>query len=161
MNQDLHFQRFRLRVGRAGLFFLSYAAFEVPSNLMLVRFGARRWLARIMLTWGLLAAGMMFVRTPTQFYLMRFLLGLAEAGFFPGAIFYLMGWFPAAYRGRAISQFYIAFPLSTVGHGAPLAGAILGLHGPAGAQRLAMALSGRGPAGHSSERVVFPCGAAG
>ena len=130
MNQDLHFSASVYGLG-AGLFFLSYAAFEVPSNLLLMRFGARRWLARIMLTWGLLAVGMMFVRTPIQFYAMRFLLGLAEAGFFPGAVFYLMGWFPAEHRGRAISRFYIAFPLSTVVMGA-LAGALLGLHGRLG-----------------------------
>ncbi len=130
MNQELHFSASVYGLG-AGLFFLSYAAFEVPSNLLLMRFGARRWLARIMLTWGLLAAGMMLVRTPTQFYGMRFLLGLAEAGFFPGAVFYLMGWFPAEYRGRAISRFYIAFPLSTVAMGA-LAGVLLGLHGRLG-----------------------------
>src|SRR6476469_711008 len=89
MNQDLHFSATVYGLG-GGLFFLSYALLEVPSNLLLVRFGARRWLARIMLTWGLLAAGMMFVRTPTQFYVMRFLLGAAEAGFFPGVVFFFM-----------------------------------------------------------------------
>src|ERR1700750_1011710 len=82
MNQDLHFSATVYGLG-GGLFFLSYALLEVPSNLLLVRFGARRWIARIMLTWGVVAAGMMFVRTPAQFYVMRFLLGLAEAGFFP------------------------------------------------------------------------------
>ena len=71
-----------------------------------------------MLTWGLIAAGMMLVRTPTQFYVMRFLLGAAEAGFFPGVVFYLMQWFPAAQRGRAISRFYVALPLSSVVMGA-------------------------------------------
>src|SRR5579862_8166030 len=103
MNQDLHFSATVYGLG-GGLFFLSYAVLEVPSNLLLVRFGARRWLARIMLTWGLLAAAMMFVRTPMQFYVMRFLLGAAEAGFFPGVVFYLMQWFPAEHRGRAISR---------------------------------------------------------
>src|SRR5271165_2150544 len=88
MNRDLHFSASIYGFG-AGLFFISYAALEVPSNLLLVRFGARRWIARIMLTWGVLAAGMMFVRTPFQFYVMRFLLGAAEAGFFPGVIYYL------------------------------------------------------------------------
>jgi ACS family tartrate transporter-like MFS transporter len=130
MNQDLHFSASVYGLG-AGLFFLSYAAFEVPSNLLLVRFGARRWLARIMLTWGLLAMGMMFVRTPLQFYLMRFLLGLAEAGFFPGVIYYLTQWFPADHRGRAISRFYVAWPVSSVVMGA-LAGALLGLQGRLG-----------------------------
>src|ERR1700730_14258627 len=81
MNRDLHFSAASYGLG-AGLFFQSYAACEIPSNLLLVRFGARRWIARIMFTWGFLAMGMMFVRTPTQFYVMRFLLGMAEAGFF-------------------------------------------------------------------------------
>ncbi|HEX4182557.1 MAG TPA: MFS transporter [Caulobacteraceae bacterium] len=130
MNADLHFSATVYGLG-AGLFFLSYAALEVPSNLMLIRFGARRWIARIMLTWGLLAIGMLFVRTPVQFYAMRFLLGAAEAGFFPGVIFYLTQWFPAEQRGRAISRFYIAWPLSTVVMGA-LAGTLLGLQGRLG-----------------------------
>jgi MFS family permease len=124
MNQDLHFSSAVYGLG-GGLFFLSYAVLEVPSNLMLMRFGARRWLARIMLTWGLLAAGMMFVRSPNQFYVMRFLLGAAEAGFFPGVVYYLMQWFPASERGRAISRFYVALPLSSVVMGA-LAGTLLG-----------------------------------
>jgi ACS family tartrate transporter-like MFS transporter len=127
MNDDLHFSATVYGLG-GGLFFLSYALLEVPSNLLLVRFGARRWLARIMFTWGVLAAGMMFVRTPAQFYVMRFLLGAAEAGFFPGVVFYLMQWFPAEHRGRAISRFYVAFPLSSVVMGG-IAGALLNLHG--------------------------------
>ena len=130
MNQDLHFSASIYGFG-ASLFFLSYAACEAPSNLLLMRFGARRWIARIMLTWGALAAGMLFVRTPVQFYVMRFLLGMAEAGFFPGVVFYLMSWFPAAARGRAISRFYVALPLSSVVMGA-LAGALLNLNGTAG-----------------------------
>ena len=117
MNRDLHFSGTVYGFG-AGLFFVAYAACEVPSNLLLYRFGARRWLARIMLTWGLLAMGMMFVRTPVQFYTMRFLLGLAEAGFFPGVIFYLSEWFPARMRARVISRFYIALPLSSTFIGA-------------------------------------------
>jgi len=127
MNADLHFSATVYGLG-GGLFFLSYAVLEVPSNLMLVRFGARRWLARIMLTWGILAAGMMFVKTPFQFYIMRFLLGAAEAGFFPGVVLYLSYWFPASYRGRAVSRFYFAYPLSSVVMGA-LAGPLLGLGG--------------------------------
>jgi MFS transporter, ACS family, tartrate transporter len=130
MNQDLHFSAAVYGLG-GGLFFLSYALFEVPSNLLLVRFGARRWIARIMLTWGVVAAGMMFVRTPMQFYVMRFLLGLAEAGFFPGVIFYLTEWFPADYRGRAISRFYIAWPLSSVVMGG-VAGMLLNMQGRLG-----------------------------
>jgi ACS family tartrate transporter-like MFS transporter len=127
MNQDLHFSATVYGLG-GGLFFLSYAFFEVPSNLLLLRFGARRWIARIMVTWGILAAGMMFVRTPMQFYAIRFLLGMAEAGFFPGVVCFLMQWFPAEYRGRAISRFYIAYPLSAAVMGA-IAGPLLGLDG--------------------------------
>jgi MFS transporter, ACS family, tartrate transporter len=130
MNHDLHFSASMYGFG-AGLFFISYAACEVPSNLMLFRFGARRWLARIMFTWGLLAMGMMFVKTPTQFYIMRFLLGMAEAGFFPGVVFYLMQWFPAGMRARTLSRFYISLPLSSAVMGA-LAGALLNLQGKLG-----------------------------
>jgi MFS transporter, ACS family, tartrate transporter len=88
MNRDLHFSASAYGFG-AGLFFLSYAVCEVPANLMLLRFGARRWIARIMLTWGLLAAAMVLIRKPWEFYLVRLLLGAAEAGFFPGAVYYL------------------------------------------------------------------------
>ena len=88
MNRDLHFSATVYGFG-AGLFFLSYSACEIPSNLLLYRFGARRWLARIMLTWGLVAMAMIFVRTPLEFYIVRFFLGMAEAGFFPGVLFYL------------------------------------------------------------------------
>lgn len=130
MNADLGFSATVYGLG-AGLFYLAYAAFEVPSNVFLTRFGARRWIARIMITWGLVAAGMMFVSTPMQFYVMRFLLGMAEAGFFPGAIYYLAQWFPRAHRGRAISRFYIAGPLGTIVMGS-VSGALLGLDGAAG-----------------------------
>ena len=127
MNRDLHFSQTVFGLG-AGLFFLSYAALEIPSNLLLVRFGARRWLARIMLTWGLISIAMMLVRTPAEFYTGRLLLGAAEAGFFPGVIFYLMQWFPAGERAKAISRFYISFPLATVLMGA-VAGWLLHLNG--------------------------------
>jgi ACS family tartrate transporter-like MFS transporter len=130
MNRDLHFSAAVYGFG-AGLFFVAYAACEVPSNLLLHRFGARRWLARIMLTWGLLAMGMMFVRTPVEFYAMRFLLGVAEAGFFPGVIFYLSEWFPARLRARVISRFYVALPLSSTVMGA-VAGPLLHLQGTLG-----------------------------
>jgi ACS family tartrate transporter-like MFS transporter len=130
MNRDLHFSATVYGFG-AGLFFLSYSVCEVPSNLLLVRFGARRWLARIMLTWGLLAIGMMFVKTPAQFYVMRFLLGVAEAGFFPGVVYYLMQWFPPSTRARAISGFYISLPLSSVVMGS-IAGGLLNLQGKFG-----------------------------
>ncbi len=130
MNRDLHFSATTYGLG-AGLFFLSYAVCEVPSNLLLVRFGARRWLARIMLTWGVLAIAMMFVKTPLQFYVIRFLLGMAEAGFFPGVVFYLMQWFPPEARARAVSGFYISLPLSSVVMGS-IAGALLNLQGRLG-----------------------------
>jgi len=127
MNSELKFSPAAYGFG-AGIFFLSYSLFEVPSNLILARVGARRWLARIAITWGLLACSMMWVRTPQQFYAVRFLLGMAEAGFFPGVIYYLSLWFPATYRARAISAIIIGIPLSQV-LGAPLGGALLGLSG--------------------------------
>jgi ACS family tartrate transporter-like MFS transporter len=130
MNDDLHFTATVYGFG-AGLFSLSYCLLEVPSNVALARFGARRWISRIMLTWGALAVGMLFVRTPAQFYTMRFLLGAAEAGFFPGVLFYLKHWFPATHSGRAISRFYIAVPLGAAFMGA-ISGPLLGLGGIAG-----------------------------
>jgi MFS transporter, ACS family, tartrate transporter len=129
MNVDLGFSATVYGLG-GGLFFLSYALFEVPSNVLLARFGARRWIARIMITWGLLGTGMMFVKTPTQFYVVRFLLGAAEAGFYPGVIYYLSQWYPRSHRGRAFSIFYSAVPLSSVVMGS-LAGVLLGLSGHA------------------------------
>ena len=110
---------------------MSYAAFEVPSNLLLCRFGARRWLSRIMITWGVLAIAMIFVKTPMQFYVVRFLLGMAEAGFFPGVVFYLTQWFPPNMRAGAISGFYVSLPLSAAVMGV-LAGALLSLQGKIG-----------------------------
>jgi ACS family tartrate transporter-like MFS transporter len=130
MNRDLNFSASVYGFG-AGLFFIGYALCEVPSNLLLLRFGAKRWLARIMFTWGFLAAAMMLVRTPLEFNILRFLLGMAEAGFFPGIIYYLTLWFPARMRARAVSRFYIALPLSSVVMGS-LAGWLLGLGGKLG-----------------------------
>ncbi len=130
MNSDLHFSATVYGLG-AGLFFIGYAVCEVPSNLMLLRFGARRWLARIMFTWGILATTMMLVRTPWEFYGVRLLLGIAEAGFFPGVVYYLTLWFPARVRARAVSRFYIALPLSSAVMGS-LAGWLLGLNGRMG-----------------------------
>src|SRR4051812_5880179 len=89
----------------AGIFFLGYFLFEVPSNLILERVGARRWIARIMLTWGVLSAAMLFVRSPFSFYALRFLLGIAEAGFFPGVVLYITYWTPATSRARAMARF--------------------------------------------------------
>jgi MFS transporter, ACS family, tartrate transporter len=130
MNRDLHFSASVYGFG-AGVFFLSYALCEIPSNLLLVRFGARRWIARIMITWGVLAALMMFVKTPLEFYVLRFLLGMAEAGFFPGVVYYLTLWFPQGSRSRAISRFYIAIPISGMLM-ASLSGLLLGLQGRLG-----------------------------
>ncbi len=130
MNEDLAFSATVYGLG-GGLFFLGYALFEIPSNLMLVRFGARKWIARIMITWGLLSAGMMFVETPLQFYVLRFLLGVAEAGFYPGVIFYFAGWFPPCHRGRAVSRFFVASLLASVAMGA-MSGWLLGMDGTRG-----------------------------
>ena len=130
MNDELRFSATVYGMG-AGAFYLAYALFEVPSNMLLTRFGARRWLARIMVSWGLIAAAMMFVRTPVQFYVMRFLLGVAEAGFFPGVVFYLSQWFPRAQRGRAISRFYFFGPLASAIMGAA-SPPLLALHGHLG-----------------------------
>ena len=137
MNRDLGFSATAYGFG-AGIFSLGYALFEVPSNLVLARVGARYWIARIMITWGLVAAAMMFVRTPIQFYSLRFLLGVAEAGFVPGIIYYLSGWFPASQRASALSRFFIAIPISAA-IGNPLSAWLLeldGLRGLAGWQWL-------------------------
>ncbi len=127
MNHDLQFSPAVYGLG-AGLFFIGYALFEVPSNLVLARVGARRWIARIMVTWGLISTAMMFVSGPASFYTLRFLLGVAEAGFFPGIIYYLSSWYPAAQRARAVSWFMVAIPLTIV-IGGPLAGYLLGMNG--------------------------------
>ncbi|HEX6398539.1 MAG TPA: MFS transporter [Steroidobacteraceae bacterium] len=134
MNSDLGLSETAYAFG-AGIFFIAYAACEIPSNALLVRFGARIWIARIMITWGLISAGTMFVQGEMSFYAMRFLLGAAEAGFLPGIVFYLSQWFPRLHRARAVSWFMIGIPLSIV-FGGPLSGWImdrfdehLGLHG--------------------------------
>ncbi|MBY8858538.1 MFS transporter [Nocardia sp. CA2R105] len=108
----------------AGIFFVGYFLFEVPSNMIMHRVGARRWIARIMITWGILSALMFLVHSPTQFYVMRFLLGAAEAGFIPGAIYYMSQWYPALRRGRAWGTFYLALAASGL-VGGPVAGLIL------------------------------------
>jgi MFS family permease len=113
MNADFGFSETIYSLG-AGIFFIGYALCEIPSNLILVRVGARLWIARIMITWGLISAGTMFVQGPTSFYVMRFLLGVAEAGFLPGIIYYLSEWFPREQRARAVSWFMIGIPLSVV-----------------------------------------------
>jgi len=111
----------------AGLFFAGYFVFQLPSNLLLERVGARRWLAALMVVWGAVSTSMIFVRTPHGFYALRFLLGVAEAGFFPGVILYLKNWFPADARARTVAWFMTAAPLSGV-VGGPISGALLGLH---------------------------------
>ncbi|HET6383075.1 MAG TPA: MFS transporter [Armatimonadota bacterium] len=132
MKSALHFGDVVYATG-AGIFFVGYFLFEIPSNLILHRIGARVWIARIMVTWGVISCCMMFVRTPASFYALRFLLGLAEAGFFPGMILYLTYWFPAEERARAVSRFMTATPLAGV-IGGPLSGALLKLHGRSGLQ---------------------------
>ncbi|MFT4066311.1 MFS transporter [Paraburkholderia sp.] len=128
--QDLGFSGAAYGLG-AGIFFVGYLLFEVPSNLVLYRIGARIWLARIMVTWGIVAALMMFIRTPMSFYALRFLLGVAEAGFVPGVLLYLTYWFPAMHRGRIMSLFLLGIPLALI-FGSPSAGLLLTLDGVAG-----------------------------
>lgn len=132
MNRDLGFGPAVYGFG-AGVFFLGYCLFEIPSNLVLYRVGARLWIARIMVTWGLAASAMMLVHAPWSFYLLRFLLGVAEAGFFPGIIFYLTWWYPARERARAYAWFLAAIPVCGV-IGGPISGALLGLDGRLGLQ---------------------------
>jgi MFS family permease len=111
-----------------GIFFVSYFLFEVPSNLLLEKVGARLWIARIMITWGFLAAGTAFVVGPSSFYTMRLLLGAAEAGFFPGVILYITYWFPSEYRARIVGMFTVAIPVSSF-LGSPISAALLGIDG--------------------------------
>ncbi len=125
MNADLGISAAAFGIG-SGIFFIGYILCEVPSNVMLERFGARLWIARIMISWGVLSAAMAFVQGPKSFYAVRFLLGIAEAGFFPGIIFYLTCWFPSQHRARIIALFMIALPLSSV-IGAPISTSLLGI----------------------------------
>ncbi|EGD00489.1 major facilitator superfamily protein [Burkholderia sp. TJI49] len=134
MLNDLRFSETVYGMG-AGIFFLGYFLFEVPSNLILHKVGARKWLARIMLTWAVISASFVFVKSPTVFYMLRFLLGVAEAGFAPGVILYLTYWYPSARRAKALSLFFMAIPLAGI-IGGPLSGWIMhSLHG-------AMAMAG-------------------
>ena len=111
-----------------GMFYISYIIFEIPSNVIMTRIGARIWIARIMITWGIVSAGMSLVHTPTQLYVMRFLLGMAEAGFTPGIIYYISCWFPKSNRARAMSFFYMGSVLASI-IGLPISGFILNMHG--------------------------------
>lgn len=115
----------------AGILFLGYCFFEIPSNVALYRVGARIWIARIMITWGLISAATIFVTGVKSWYWMRFLLGVAEAGFFPGITFYLATWFPAEYRARILAWFLVAIPATSV-IGGPVSGLLLGMNGVGG-----------------------------
>jgi len=123
MSQALNFSETVYGLG-AGIFFIGYFLFEVPSNLLMNKIGARIWIARIMITWGLISGAFAFVQTPTQFYVMRFLLGLAEAGFYPGIILYLTYWYPSHRRARIVAMFMAAIPISGI-FGNPLSGWIM------------------------------------
>ncbi len=127
MNADLGLTASMYGLG-VGMFYISYIIFEIPSNIIMTRVGARIWIARIMLTWGLVSAGMSLVQTPTQLYVMRFLLGMAEAGFTPGIIYYISCWFPRSNRARAMSFFYMGSVLASI-IGLPISGSILNMHG--------------------------------
>jgi MFS transporter, ACS family, tartrate transporter len=130
MNADLGLTT-RMYGVAAGLFYVTYVLLEVPSNLILAHVGARRWIARIMVSWGIVAAGMCLVQSATQLYVMRLLLGAAEAGFTPGIIYYLSCWYPRSDRARAMSFFYIGATLASM-IGVPLSGLLLGLNGAMG-----------------------------
>ena len=127
MNQDLGLSATEFGLG-AGILFAGYTTFEIPSNLALYRFGARRWIARIMITWGLVSIATALVYDANTFYAARFLLGIAEAGFFPGVTYYLTVWFPPQYRARMLAWFLVGVPLSTA-IGSPISGLLLEMNG--------------------------------
>lgn len=127
MNADLGLSASMYGLG-VGMFYISYIIFEIPSNIIMTRVGARVWIARIMITWGIVSAGMSLVQTPTQLYVMRFLLGMAEAGFTPGIIYYISCWFPKSNRARAMSFFYMGSVMASI-IGLPISGTILNMHG--------------------------------
>ncbi|MEM6161414.1 MFS transporter [Erwinia sp. P6884] len=127
MNADLGLSASMYGLG-VGMFYVSYILFEIPSNIIMTKVGARRWIARIMITWGIVSTGMAFVHSANQLYVMRFLLGMAEAGFAPGIIYYLSCWFPKSNRARAMSFFYMGSVAASI-IGLPVSGALLNLHG--------------------------------
>src|SRR6202453_4348782 len=142
MNQQLGLTASQFGLA-AGVFFLGYSVCEIPSNLLLYRFGARRWLARIMISWGIVSAATAFVVGPNSFYALRLALGIAEAGFFPGVTFFLAAWFPAQYRTRMLAWFLVGIPLSSM-VGSPVCGLLLqmdGIWGWAGWQWLFLLVS--------------------
>ena len=130
MNQDLGFSASTYGLG-AGLFFLGYILCQVPANLLLMRVGTRRWIGSLMIAWGVVAGAMALIHGVAGFYLLRVLLGITEAGFFPGMVVYLTHWFPARERARAVAQFMAAIPISSI-IGGPVSGALLGLGGLGG-----------------------------
>lgn len=130
MQEQLHFSDRVYGLG-AGIFFVGYFFFQLPSNLMLERVGARRWIAALLVVWGLISSSMVFVTTPRDFYILRFLLGTAEAGFFPGVILYLKNWFPVSAHARTVARFMTATTLAGV-VGGPISGALLTLQNRAG-----------------------------
>ena len=130
MNKDLGLSSYVFGLG-AGAFFWGYFILEVPSNLILERVGARRWIARVMVSWGLVSGAFAFINGPTSFFILRFLLGVAEAGFFPGIILYFTYWFPPSHRSRIVAGFMAAIPVS-IGLGAPISTALLELDGVLG-----------------------------
>ncbi|CRN04298.1 Putative tartrate transporter [Pseudomonas sp. URMO17WK12:I11] len=127
MNQDLELSA-KVFGFASSLFFFAYFLVEVPSNLAMQRYGARIWIARIMITWGLISAGTAFVQGANSLYVMRFLLGAAEAGFFPGVLLYLTYWLPSAYRARMVALFMVAIPAANF-IGSPISGLLLSLDG--------------------------------
>jgi ACS family tartrate transporter-like MFS transporter len=130
MREQLHFSDRVYGLG-AGIFFTGYFVFQLPSNLILQRIGARRWISILMLTWGLISSSTMFVLTAREFYILRFLLGAAEAGFFPGLVLYVKNWFPNEIRARTVARFMAAGPLAGV-FGGPVSGMLLNLNGHRG-----------------------------
>jgi ACS family tartrate transporter-like MFS transporter len=130
MNRDIGLTPYLFGWG-AGIFFVGYFIFEIPSNMLMARVGARKWIARILFTWGVLACAMALVTGPVSFIVLRFLLGVAEAGFFPGVILYLTYWFPVRYRARIISAFMLSIPVS-IAVGAPLSTLVLEINGALG-----------------------------
>jgi MFS transporter, ACS family, tartrate transporter len=127
MNRDIGLSATQFGYG-AGILFVGYCGFEVPGNILLYKYGARRWISRIMISWGLVSCAMVFVQGATSFYIMRFLLGIAEAGFFPGIAYYLSVWFPAEYRARILAWFLVAIPVSSV-IGGPLGSTLMQMDG--------------------------------
>ena len=130
MNKELGLTATQFGYG-AGVLFIGYCGFGVPANMLLFRLGPRRWISTLLIVWGVVSAGQILAKGPLSFYAARLLLGVAEAGFFPGVAFYLAGWFPAQYRARILAWFMVAIPLSSV-IGGPLSGSLLGLNGLAG-----------------------------